>query len=404
VASKSGKNVHLTHIEDATLYGGIDATKAAIEALRGIRDMLAGNSPSHLDLTVKVDGSPAVFFGTDPQDGKFFVAKKSIFNKTPKVYKSVADVKEDTSGDLQSKMVTAFNELSSVIKGAGVYQGDLMFTSEDLQSKTIDGEKYITFQANTIVYAIPARSDLAKEVLKARIGVVVHTRYSGKDFLSMTSSAGVKSSEFKDSPRVWLQDASVKDLSGTVTLTQSEMDSITVLIQKAETLLSKIGRSTIDAISGNPTFATQIETFNNTFVRAGQSIGDSSKHADALIKWFNDRFDKESSEKKSDKGKKSVEARRVELMRFFSKSNVKSLTMLFELQKVMVLAKEKLINKLSSISALKTFLRTHDGYRVTGQEGFVVSDRLTNNTLKLVDRLEFSFANFSPDIKKSWQV
>jgi len=129
--SKDGKNTHMTHIEDRVIYGGVKGAREAIFALRSMRDMLAGNSSSSHDVTVKWDGEPAVFAGIDPSDGKFFVAKKGIFNKEPKVYKSEADVKADTSGDLADKLIIAYNELKKLgIKG--VIQGDIMFTSRDI--------------------------------------------------------------------------------------------------------------------------------------------------------------------------------------------------------------------------------------------------------------------------------
>ena len=81
------KNTHMTHIEDKVLYGGVNGTRQAIFALRDMRDMLRWDGGR---VSVKWDGAPAVFAGTDPSDGKFFVAKKGIFNKNPKVYKTDA--------------------------------------------------------------------------------------------------------------------------------------------------------------------------------------------------------------------------------------------------------------------------------------------------------------------------
>ncbi|MGB0417777.1 MAG: DUF6267 family protein, partial [Acholeplasmataceae bacterium] len=75
---------------------------------------------------------------------------------------------QDTSGDLAEKLVVAFNELKDLgIKD--VIQGDIMFTKGDLNKESIDGESYITFQPNTIVYAVPAKSDLAKQITKANL-------------------------------------------------------------------------------------------------------------------------------------------------------------------------------------------------------------------------------------------
>jgi len=62
-----------------------------------------------------------------------------------------------------------------------------------------------------------------------------------------------------------------------------------------------------------------------------------------------------------------------------------------------------LIKRLSKASFVKTFLKTREGWEVTGQEGFVASDKLGVNSVKLVDRLEFSYANFNQDVIKGWQ-
>ena len=169
---KEDKNTHMTHIEDRVIYGGVKGARDAILGLRALRDMLAGSAKKETNVTVKWDGAPAVFAGTDPRDGKFFVAKKGIFNKEPKVYKNYADIEADTSGDLTDKLKAAFDAL----KDAGiknVIQGDIMFTKKDLKKEKIDGQKYVTFHPNTIVYAVPADSDLAKKITSSNIGIVV---------------------------------------------------------------------------------------------------------------------------------------------------------------------------------------------------------------------------------------
>ena len=55
-----------------------------------------------------------------------------------------------------------------------------------------------------------------------------------------------------------------------------------------------------------------------------------------------------------------------------------------------------------SLMQTNTFLKTNKGYRSTGQEGYVAIDKLGGDAVKIVDRMEFSFANFSPNIIKGW--
>ena len=139
-------------------------------------------------MTVKWDGAPAIFAGIDPSDGKFFVAKKSVFNINPKLYKTAKEIDDDLKGALVEKFKVALAEFSKLgIKS--VIQGDLMFTN-DVETTTIEGTKYYTFQPNTIVYAVPVDSDFGKVINKAKVGIVWHTTYSGSKLEDMKASFG----------------------------------------------------------------------------------------------------------------------------------------------------------------------------------------------------------------------
>ena len=103
IEDKGGKNLHLEHLEDEIINYGVDGGRAAINFLQSLRDMLAGSSRSSVNMTVKWDGAPAIFAGVDPSDGKFFVAKKSVFNVSPKLYKTNKEIDDDLSGNLNLK-------------------------------------------------------------------------------------------------------------------------------------------------------------------------------------------------------------------------------------------------------------------------------------------------------------
>lgn len=382
----------------------MDGAREAILALRSMRDMLAGNSSSQSDVTVKWDGAPAVFCGTDPSDGKFFVAKKGIFNKNPKVYKSNSDIDDDIpNADLADKMKIALAELSKLgIKG--VVQGDIMFTQDDLKKETINGEDFITFHPNTIVYAVPVSSKESVQIRSARIGVVFHTRYEGKDFESMRAKFGVDATKFRKVKSVWAQDANVRDLSGTVTLTKAETAEVTKSLSNAGKIFNQIASSTLKQIEQNQDLARTIETFNNTYVRKQEKIKDTKKHVDNLIQYINDKYEKEIDKRKSEKGKATQRDKRDEFLKFFSEDNKKNLKLLFDLQQAIVVAKLKVINKLNKLNKMNTFVKTKNGFKVTGAEGFVAIDKLKGGAVKLVDRMEFSANNFSADIIKGWDT
>jgi len=392
------KNTHMTHIEDKVIYGGVDGTRQAIMALRSLRDMLGGVKDGNV--SVKWDGAPAVFAGTDPRDGRFFVAKKGIFNKEPKVYKSNADIDADTSGDLATKLKLALQYLPDLgIKG--VIQGDFLYGPGDVKTSKIKGQSYVTFHPNTIVYAVPANSQAAKEIKSTKIGIVWHTTYKGNSFETMKASYGVNVSKLKKSSNVWSQDAMLRDMTA-FTMTKTDTEEVNELLSKAGKIFNQISGSTLRTLESNKALAQTIETYNNTFVRKGEVIKDTRRHVVGLIRYIEGKYKKEIQKRSTEKGKAVQQKKLDELLKFFSKENKNSLERMFELQKTIVLAKLKLINILNKLNNAKTFLKTKRGYQVTGQEGYVAIDRLGGDAVKIVDRLEFSYANFSPNILKGW--
>lgn len=391
------KNTHMTHIEDKVLYGGVKGTREAILALRSLRDMLKGTHAGNV--SVKWDGAPAIFAGIDPSDNKFFVAKKGIFNKNPKVYKSAADIDADTSGDLADKLKLALKYLPELgIKG--VVQGDFLFGPGDLSTDTIEGEKYVTFHPNTIVYAVPASSPSARDILSAKIGIVWHTTYTGSSFESMRASYGVNINKFNKSKSVWSQDAMLRDLTN-LTMTSQETEEVNEYLSMAGRIFNQIAGTTLRALEANRDLATHIETYNNTHVRAG-TIPDPRTHTRDLIRWIQSRYQREIDKRTTEKGKSAQAKKRDEILSFFSPENKNSLEKIFELQRVIVLAKLKLINILNKLSKTKHFVKTQHGYKTTGPEGYVAIDKLGGDAVKIVDRMEFSYNNFSPDILKGW--
>ncbi len=392
------KNTHMTHLEDKVLYGGVKGTRDAILALRSLRDTLGGTHDG--SVSVKWDGAPAVFAGIDPGDGRFFVAKKGIFNKSPKVYKSNSDIDNDTSGDLNTKLKAALKYLPE-LGIQDVIQGDFLFDKSDIKESKIKGKKYITFHPNTIVYAIPTDTEMATAIKKAKIGIVWHTTYKGKTFETMKASYGVNVSKLKNSPNVWQQDGMLRDMTN-YTMSKKDTEEVNEYLSHAGFLFNQISATTLKTLESNNDLAQLIETYNNSFVRKGQVITNTTKHLVGLISWIKKRYDSEISKRKTEKGKAGQKAKLNKILSFFSTTNRASLKKMFDLMKVIVLAKLKLINILNKLNRTKTFLKTRKGYRTTGQEGYVAIDKLGGDAVKIVDRMEFSFANFSPTILKGW--
>ena len=395
---KGGKNLHLEHIEDEILNYGITGGRASINFVQSLRDMFAGASRSSINMTVKWDGAPAVFAGIDPADGKFFVGKKSVFNVEPQLYKTNADVDKYTSGDLNAKLKVALSEFSKLgIKG--VLQGDLMFTN-DVSTDTIDGKKYYTFQPNTIVYAVDVDSDFGSQIKKAKIGVVWHTTYTGKELQDMKASFGVNISGLKNVSSVWMDDATFKDVSGSATFTEKETEDITAELSTAGRTFQKINSSMLtkflnlqNSFTGAMVSAG-LKTYNNISVRQGKPISNPKAHAMGYAKHVYDKYNDKVKDSKSKAGKDKYLKLRTEYTREMNK-HINNLTQIITFQNAIVNAKMLVVKKLNRVRSIGTFIKTNNGFKVSNPEGYVAIDRVSGNAVKLVDRMEFSFNNFT---------
>jgi len=396
------KNTHMEHLEDAVLNGGVNGTRQAINLLRSLRDMLSGNSSRGVSTTVKWDGAPAIFAGTDPSDGKFFVAKKGIFNKNPKIYKTAEEVDSDTSGDLSVKLKDALKYLPE-LGITGVIQGDFLFGKSDLKSETHDGERVTTFHPNTIVYSVPSKSELGAAIRKAKFGIVWHTAYTGTSFENMKATFGKEiASKLKKTPDVWSVDAMFTDVSGSATFTDKETKKITSYLSQTGKMFKKLDAATLNSISDNPELLQKVKTHFNTKVRDGEKVTNVKSHVKDLISYINKYYEKQAGKRSTEKGKAVQIGKRDDVLKFFSAPNVRNLENIFTMMNLLIDAKEMIISKMDQASNITTLLRTKDGFQVTAPEGYVAIDN-DGSALKLVNRMQFSHANFSPDYIKGWQ-
>ena len=391
------KNLHLEHLEDEVLNNGVVGTRGAINFLQSLRDMLAGNVKSSVNVTVKWDGAPAVFAGINPENGQFFVGTKGVFNKNAKINYTADDIDRNHPGTgLNQKLKVALTELSKLgIKD--VLQGDMMFTQDDLEKKTIDGKQYITFQPNTIVYAVPIES--ASRILSSSMGIVFHTTYSGDTIEDMSASFSVNLRGLDKNAGVWFSNADYKDVSGSINFNKAETTEITKVLSQTGKTFHTLKADVLTTIAGDADTHTLIKTFNNTKVRAGEKITNTKMHTAGLIAWVYDRYKKEVEKTKRPNIKANKQQTMDMKMKFF-RSNSSQLVKIFDLQNLLVDAKDMIIRKLEkSKSVMDMFVRTPNGYKVTQPEGFVAIDHL-GKAVKLVDRLEFAHQNFTA--AKNW--
>ncbi len=398
-STSQSKNTHLEHLEDDIINRGSKGGVNAVNFLKSVRNMLAGSVGGKVNMTVKWDGAPAIVTGINPENGKFFVGTKSVFNKTPKINYTPADIRRNHNGAVATKLMICLKELPK-LGIRGILQGDLLYTPGDLQSDTIDGEKMITFTPNTITYAVPVDSDIGRKISRTKMGIVFHTQYTGKSMDSL--SAGFGTARGLGTSSVFLASAEYKDTSGSSTFNKGELNSFDSLIrmaegslQKAKPILDEMEKSKDDKLS----VGFRLKTFFNYYIK--NTKGDMAK-VKTMQSLFRDYFDnmlrQEIDSKKTERGKAPYIKAKKDGLTFIDRNQTAlyfAIASHISLQR----AKNFLVSKLAQIQSVGHFIRTPNGYKVTAPEGYVAVDKVAG-AVKLVDRLEFSRANFT--IAKDW--
>lgn len=407
------KNLHMTHLDELILDIQVPHEYTLVtEFLSNVVDLLSSHTSSKTSITTKWDGAPAIFCGTDPEDGQFFVGTKAIFNATPKLIKKQSDLDLfGIKGGLREKLSIALEEMPKLkIPRGTVLQGDILFTSGDIEFKKIDGDNYITFQPNTILYAVPSSSELARKMIGSKIGLIFHTTYTGSTISEMSASFGADVSKLKRVPTVWFDDAEYKDYSN-------------VLFSAKESATTKLGISKIEKLEKIITgklsakyndyhllqrnlksaeIGAGLKTFFNSQIRNGKLVKNGRSgylaYIDHVEKHFNDKV---IAKVKSEKGKMEKEVRKTYVLKYIRGMKElieKIIDFTLEVMKI----KDSIIRKLESgiNKEIKNFVVDDRGIRVTNPEGFVAIDKLTGGAVKFVDRLEFSNLNFN--VQKKW--
>ena len=340
---KDGKNTHLEHLEDNILNKGYPGAKEAVDYLYSLHSMLDGNAKSPISMTTKWDGAPAIVAGKDPATGKFFVGTKGVFAQKPKINFTNKDIdvnhadqgEKDGSG-LRTKLKLALKYLSR-LNWDTVAQGDMLFaTKEDIKTVTLDNEEHIIFKPNTITYAVPKNSDMAKQILSAGFGIVWHTEYVGGPTLADTNASfGFDSSVLGQATGVWHRDALIKDLSGTVTMTAEQSDDILNAITVANEYLKTVDADTFKWLQqgtdliGDKVFLPQLKAHVNNQVRQGH-FDEPTKFAQDFVTKYINYMEKEIAKVKTQKSIDSKTEKMVQGVKFI-KEHVPSIVAVYEL-------------------------------------------------------------------------
>ena len=399
----AAKNLHLEHLEDEIINQGIEGGRGAINFLQGLRDMMKGNSNSKVNMTVKWDGAPAIWAGKHPETGQFFVAKKSLFTKAQLHYTSEQAIKDapELSGDLQDKFLQSFKYLSK-LNFSKILQGDLMFTSSDKKMQTIDGKSYVTFQPNTILYAVDIESDLGSKIANAKLGIVFHTTYTGSTIEDLGASFGANISSLGHNKDIWVDDATYKDVSGNSTMTAKESVNLSKTLSLVGKAFHGIKKNDLtrfmelqSTMSSKGAAGASYKTYTNSLIRAGKY----KPTADGYLKHFENYWrDKVVGKVKMEKTKEIKREIGEQIYKELL-SLKKFITNLTKFMEGLVIAKQIIIVALNRVKNIGTFKKTATGFEVVNPEGYVAIDR-KGKAVKLVDRMEFAYNNFTA--VKNW--
>lgn len=366
---------HIHHAEDRPFLHGAEGYQHTVNALNQAHEHIkSGGHSSHL--TMKYDGSPAIVFGRNPENGKFFVASKSAFNKSPKINYTHEDIAKNHghAPGLMDKLHSALTHLKKVAPKKGVYQGDLMFTDEDKKEK----KGGVSFTPNTITYT--AKGDEAEKVKKAKLGVIVHTQYHGKDLQSMSADPFPDHHNFGHDPDVWHKSAEYDTRH--VHYSDEDQKRYQDHMKEAEKIHKEGGQKMYSAIQPHGGEGGHLSTYINQTVRTGEtpSVKNLQKH-------IQDKYKKAAEKLKTPaaQGRREAEGQQHVSHIENNKEHYENfLKMHHHLQQ----AKNVLVHTLNQHEG---GLEHHIDNKRTNPEGFVVNH--AGEPTKLVNRSEFARAN-----------
>lgn len=366
---------HLEHAEDHPINAGHEGVIHAMNNLMDVHKKLRGRQ-NDTKITMKYDGSPSVIFGHHPETGKFFVSTKSVFNKNPKLNYTEADILKNHghAPGLVEKLKHALKHLPKVTPPRGVYQGDIMHTSGDVQHK---GRK-VSFTPNTITYSMPASSKHGKAALNSKIGVAVHTAYKGDNLENMQAQYAPQLNHFGNHRDVHL--ISTEHNLNDVKYDEDKQKEFNTHMKAASKAARSISTQGHDAVGAHK---IPLKTYINSTVRNGTSPS---------VQGFIDHYTK-SHDKKIDtvKSAKAKEGKTVEKQLALQHvlDNREHFQNMLNLHNHLQKAKDVLTNSLSTTSEFSHHIRG----KKSKPEGFVVVRN--NRPTKFVDRKDFSAANFN---------
>lgn len=372
-----GDGSHFTHSEDELFIHGSQGIQkilvSLIELVKGIPTTKA---------QTKIDGSPSCFYGK--KDGKFFVATKSIFNADPKINYTEDDIDKNHghAPGLVNKLRFALRYLPSIYNGGPdeIMQGDVMFTPEDVHTRSIDGVPFYTFKPNVVVNAVPVDSDLGREIKHAKFGFAPHTKYS-----STGRRMSISKSDIKKSNTVFEMPIDAPVLS--------DYAVIQAAINKTRRVLEDCSREGLLIVSSEE-ISPLIMQYANHVVKT-----DTKQSFKGFVSFIEEKYGKEITKLKKPN---AIVARKDALQTLLTAIHdyPAEITSVIDAHETVAKLKDMIISELDKQQPIRRFFQHGTDLVPTNPEGYVgIHDTL--GTTKLVNRSVFSKANFLQNAPKT---
>lgn len=378
------KLTHLEHPEDHIIKSGEPGFHHAFNTLKTTAELLQGHDTGARVMT-KYDGAPSIVFGHNPENGRFFVASKSAWNKNPKLNYTAADVQNNHghAPGLVSKLNAALEHLPKVAPKKGVYQGDFLYNKAD--NDVQEDDKNYHFKPQLIGYTAPKTSEQGKRIAKSQIGFAVHTGYKGNSIENLKADYTPDVSGFKEHKDVHLHTWNQSFDPAKAKYTPEEHEEFKSFMNSAGDLFKNSDRHKLFALSQDPDMQDHLSTYMNKTVRTGESPS-----FNGLKQHVTDRHTKNIEAVKTDKTKDAKRAVMDQHLQTLDRhqQHVKSL---LKLQNHVQRAKNVLMDSLNrgDTSGYKYDI----GGNPTHSEGYVTV--VNGRPTKLIDRNEFSRLNLT---------
>lgn len=174
---------HMDHPEDMVIWGGIKDYTPLSRALAALNSVTTNPQA----ITIKIDGWPAIVFGSG-EDGRFAIVDKHMFNSANKANRQIHSPQEFASreaareekarADLPTTVAQLWKSLEASYAGnKGWYMGDLIFyPNKPLKKIEKNGTSYYQFQANPegLLYEVPVDSDWGEYIGNKVAGIAIH--------------------------------------------------------------------------------------------------------------------------------------------------------------------------------------------------------------------------------------